>query len=186
MAAVGTPKMHFRALLGLGMATLARRGSSQNSVLFYSLVDSVARALWAALPEIWLGICLGMGSHIPKACIQGFLRKWKLWGGTGKGRGKPSGTWWANPLPLQALCVVSSNRMPGAPQNGDSFVFIWSTITCCWPFSWALLKATGCGFCQERRKEGGRPGKWQELGLSSPPTWPWTLKAFRLSGSSWA
>jgi len=32
-----------------------------------------------------------MGSHIPKACIQGFLRKWKLWGGTGKGREKPSG-----------------------------------------------------------------------------------------------
>lgn len=62
---------------------------------------------------------------------------------------------------LKALSFPSSNRMPGAPQKRDSFVFIPSTITCCWPFSWALLRATGYSLCQERRKarrEGGMTG----------------------------
>lgn len=50
---------------------------------------------------------------------------------------------------LKALSFPSSNRMPGALQKRDSFVFIPSTITCCWPFSWALLRATGYSVCQE-------------------------------------
>jgi hypothetical protein len=61
--------------------------------------------------------------------------------------------------------------MPGALQKRDSFVFLPSTITCCWPFSWVLLIATGYGLCQDRRKEGRRQGKWQELRISRPPAW---------------
>lgn len=73
---------------------------------------------------------------------------------------------------LKALSFPSSNRMPGAPQKRDSFVFIPSTITCCWPFSWALLRATGYNLCQERRKAGragGNDRSSESLGPQSCP-----------------
>lgn len=84
-----------------------------------------------------------------------------------KGEGEPSGGV-SRASSLKTLSFPSSNRMPGAPQKRDSFVFAPSTITCCWPFSRALLKATGCSRCQERRKEGGRRGKPQAHGVPSP------------------
>lgn len=73
---------------------------------------------------------------------------------TGKGWGSPS----RGQQSQLALSIVLSFLQQDArsPAARGSFVFIPSTITCCWPFSWALFKATGYSLCQERRKEAGR------------------------------
>lgn len=75
---------------------------------------------------------------------------------TGKGWGSPS----RGQQSQLALSIVLSFLQQDArsPAERGSFVFIPSTITRCWPFSWALFRATGYSLCQERRKEAGREG----------------------------
>lgn len=64
------------------------------------------------------------------------------------------------PPSAKALCLPSSSRMPGAPQNG-LFGFFLSTRTCLWPFSqshgmWVLPRKKK-GRRQAREMAGAGP-----------------------------
>lgn len=64
------------------------------------------------------------------------------------------------PLPLRQSIVLSFlQRLPPAGcqehhRMGSLASFLAQELA-----SGLFLRATGCGYCQERRKEGGRPGK---------------------------
>lgn len=75
---------------------------------------------------------------------------------TGKGWGSPSRGQQSQLAPSIVLSFLQQDAR--SPAARGSFVFIPSTITRCWPFSWALFRATGYSLCQERRKEAGREG----------------------------
>ena len=73
----------------------------------------------------------------------------------GVGRARQEGV--SRASSLKALSFPSSHRMPGALQKRDSFVFLPSTVTCHWPFSWACSEQQDTVSARrEGRKEGGR------------------------------
>ena len=73
----------------------------------------------------------------------------------GAGRARQEGV--SRASSLKALSFPSSHRMPGALQKRDSFVFLPSTVTCRWPFSWACSEQQDTVSARrEGRKEGGR------------------------------
>lgn len=79
---------------------------------------------------------------------------------------------------LQTLSFPSSHRMPGALQKRDSFVFIPSTITCHWPFLWALAQSNRIQLLpgeKEGRRLGGEGGD-RSSASPGPQPGPRTLK----------